>query len=86
LKPATSGTNKCPKPGSDWDVGADYLRMLGREVILMKCEFNTRAGFTKKDDRILEWMRYKKLPPHNSVCDAPDSELDTKFSTPVMSP
>ncbi|NIS79626.1 MAG: aldehyde ferredoxin oxidoreductase [Anaerolineales bacterium] len=65
-----------------WDVSEDYLRKLGREVILMEREFNARAGFTKEDDRVPEWMRHEKLPPHDSVFDVPDSELDTIFDTP----
>ncbi len=65
-----------------WGVGEEYLRKLGREVILMEREFNTRAGFTKEDDRLPEWMMHEKLPPHDSVFDVPDSELDTIFDTP----
>jgi len=65
-----------------WGVGEEYLRKLGREVILMEREFNARAGFTKEDDRLPEWMRHEKLPPHDSVFDVSDSELDTIFDTP----
>lgn len=65
-----------------WDVDENYLRKLGREVILMEREFNTRAGITKKYDRLPEWMRDEKLPPHDNVFDVPDSELDTIFDTP----
>jgi aldehyde:ferredoxin oxidoreductase len=66
----------------DWGVGEDYLRKLGRKVILMEREFNTRAGFTKEEDRLPDWMKREKLPPHNSVFDVPDGELDTIFETP----
>jgi aldehyde:ferredoxin oxidoreductase len=65
-----------------WGVGEDYLRKLGRKVILMEREFNTRAGFTKEEDRLPDWMKREKLPPHNSVFDVPDGELDTIFETP----
>jgi aldehyde:ferredoxin oxidoreductase len=65
-----------------WGVGEEYLRKLGREVILMEREFNARAGFTEGDDRLPEWMKHEKLPPHDSVFDVPDSELDTIFDTP----
>jgi aldehyde:ferredoxin oxidoreductase len=65
-----------------WGVGEEYLRKLGREVILMEREFNARVGFTREDDRLPEWMRYEKLPPHDRVFDVPESELDTIFDTP----
>ena len=38
--------------------------------------FNRAAGFTKADDRLPEFMKYEKLPPHNVVWDVPDSALD----------
>ncbi len=62
-----------------WDVGADYLRELGREVIQMEREFNQRAGFSEKDDRLPAWMEQEPLPPHDAVFDVPDEELDRIF-------
>ena len=37
------------------------------------------TGFTAKDDRIPEWMMKEPLPPHNSVFDVPEDELDRIF-------
>jgi aldehyde:ferredoxin oxidoreductase len=65
-----------------WDVSADYLRKLGREVILLEKEFNARAGFTKEDDRIPEWMTREELPPTGCVFDVSEAELDTIYDTP----
>ena len=48
----------------------------------MEREFNAQAGFTAKDDRLPDWMSHEKLPPHNSVFDVPESELDTIFDIP----
>ncbi len=62
-----------------WQVGADILKTLGKETIKLEREFNARAGFTREDDRIPEWMRREPLPPHNSVFDVPEEELDTIF-------
>jgi aldehyde:ferredoxin oxidoreductase len=63
--------------GTDYDV--DLLQQLGRETITYEREFNRRAGFTKADDRIPEWMTREPLPPHNTVFDVPDEELDSIF-------
>ena len=62
-----------------WDVGEGYLKELGRASILMEREFNRRAGFTKEDDRLPEWMTLEKLPPLDTVFDVPEEELDTIF-------
>jgi aldehyde:ferredoxin oxidoreductase len=62
------------------DLSDNILQELGKQTIRMEREFNRRAGFTAKDDRIPEWMTREKLPPHNSVFDVPDEVLDNIFS------
>ncbi|MCL4425384.1 MAG: aldehyde ferredoxin oxidoreductase [Firmicutes bacterium] len=57
-------------------VTVDELKDLGLEIIKTELEFNRRAGFTAVDDRVPEFMREEPLPPHNSVWDVPDTELD----------
>jgi aldehyde:ferredoxin oxidoreductase len=42
-------------------------------------EFNEAAGFTKLDDRMPEFMKYEKLPPHNTVWDVSDEMLDSVY-------
>lgn len=64
----------------DTNVGNDILQQLGRETLTLEREFNRRAGFTKADDRIPEWMMREPLPPHNTVFDVPESELDDLFN------
>ena len=63
--------------GTDYDIG--LLQDLGRETIGYEREFNRRAGFTKADDRLPEWMIREPLPPHNTVFDVPGEELDSIF-------
>jgi aldehyde:ferredoxin oxidoreductase len=62
-----------------WDVSDGILQELGKETIKMEREFNRRAGFTKKDDRIPEWMTKEPLPPHNAVFDVSEEALDHIF-------
>jgi len=61
------------------DLPDNILQALGRETIKMEREFNRRAGFTKKDDRLPEWMTKEMLPPHNTVFDVPEEVIDTIF-------
>jgi aldehyde:ferredoxin oxidoreductase len=62
-----------------WEVSDDILQDLGKKTLQLEREFNQRAGFTKEDDRLPEWMTREKLPPHNSVFDVPDEDLETVF-------
>ena len=41
---------------------------------------NEKAGFTPADDRLPEFFKIEKLPPHNQVFDVPDEELDRVFN------
>jgi aldehyde:ferredoxin oxidoreductase len=61
------------------DLPDNVLQDLGKQAIKMEREFNRRAGFTAKDDRLPEWMTKEPLPPHNSVFDVPDETLDGIF-------
>ncbi|HHH42435.1 MAG TPA: aldehyde ferredoxin oxidoreductase [Chloroflexi bacterium] len=63
-----------------WSVGDDILQELGRETLRLELAFNRRAGFTAAHDRLPEWMTREPLPPHNTVFDVPDEELDGIFS------
>jgi len=61
------------------DLPDNVLQHLGKQTIRMEREFNRRAGFTAKDDRLPAWMTREQLPPHNSVFDVPDEALDSIF-------
>jgi aldehyde:ferredoxin oxidoreductase len=62
-----------------WDVPADYLQQLGKETIKMEREWNKRAGFTQKDDRLPEYMTREPLPPNNAIFDVSEEDLDTIY-------
>lgn len=64
--------------GWNWNKGD--LDQFNREVLRTELEFNRLAGITKADYRIPEYMREEPLPPHNTVFDVPDSELDAVFA------
>jgi aldehyde:ferredoxin oxidoreductase len=59
--------------GDDWT-------NVGKSIIKLERQFNEAAGFTKVHDRMPEFMKYEKLPPHNTVWDVTDSELDSVYA------
>ncbi len=63
--------------GTNWTM--DDVGRIGKEILDRELAFNRAAGFTKADDRIPEFMKYEKLPPHNVVWDVPDETLDAVF-------
>jgi aldehyde:ferredoxin oxidoreductase len=63
-----------------WGVGPDILQVLGKETLGLEREFNRQAGFTRVHDRIPEYMRTEPLPPHNSVFDVSEADLDDVFN------
>jgi aldehyde:ferredoxin oxidoreductase len=64
--------------GWGWSV-AD-LEEFKKTVLKMELEFNEQAGHTAADARMPEYMTQEPLPPHNTVFDVPDAELDAIFS------
>jgi aldehyde:ferredoxin oxidoreductase len=52
---------------------------LGTKVLKTELEFNKKAGFTKKEDRLPKMFYKEPLPPHNKVILIPDEEMDTTF-------
>jgi len=63
--------------GTDWKV--EHIAKVGMEILKMERAFNEAAGFTKADDRLPDFMTYEKLPPHNTVFDVPNEELDKVY-------
>jgi aldehyde:ferredoxin oxidoreductase len=57
---------------------ADITR-LGAEILRKERAFNEAAGFGKVHDRLPEYMRYEKLPPHDEVWNVPDEALDAVY-------
>ncbi|RLC59701.1 MAG: aldehyde ferredoxin oxidoreductase, partial [Chloroflexota bacterium] len=63
--------------GTEWTM--DDVGRIGKEILAKERAFNAAAGFTKADDRLPEFMKYEKLPPHDVVWDVPDETLDAVF-------
>jgi aldehyde:ferredoxin oxidoreductase len=62
------------------DLPDNILQELGKQTIKMEREFNRRAGFTAKDDRLPEWMTKEAIPENGSVFDVPAEQLDSIFN------
>jgi aldehyde:ferredoxin oxidoreductase len=60
-------------------LGPDDVGALGVRVLTAERDFNRRAGFTAKDDRLPEFFYKEPLPPHNAVFSISDAELDATF-------
>jgi len=53
---------------------------LGKSILKMEREFNTKAGFTKEMDRLPDYFKKEKLAPHNVTFMVTDSELDQVYN------
>ncbi|MBU1340267.1 MAG: aldehyde ferredoxin oxidoreductase [Proteobacteria bacterium] len=58
----------------------DDIPALGIRVLKEELEFNRKAGFTHKDDRLPEFFYNEPLPPHNKTVLISDEEMDTTFN------
>ena len=65
--------------GTRWTM--DDVGRIGKEVLDLERDFNRKAGFTAQDDRLPEFMKSEPLPPHNTVWDIADRELDRVFAS-----
>jgi aldehyde:ferredoxin oxidoreductase len=63
-----------------WNWTADDSVEFGKKVLTMERNFNTRAGFTKEQDRLPPFMMAQQLPPHNLTFQVKDEELDQVFN------
>jgi len=59
---------------------ADGVAELGKTVLKSERDFNARAGFTSKNDRLPEFYKKEVLPPHNVTFQVTDEELDEVFN------
>jgi len=57
----------------------DFPLAMGIRILKTERDFNRRAGFTSKDDRLPEFYYKEPLPPHNTVFAISDEELDSTF-------
>ncbi len=61
------------------DLPDNILQELAKQTIRLEREFNKRAGFTAKDDRLPEWMTKEAIPENGSVFDVSEDVLDHIF-------
>ena len=59
---------------------AEDLSEQGKAILKTERDFNTRAGFTEKDDRLPEYFKKEALPPHNVTFEVKDEDLDQVFN------
>lgn len=64
-----------------WGITVEDLNQFYRQVLRDENEFNRRAGIKATDHRIPRYMLEEPLPPHQSVFDIPETELDSIFDT-----
>jgi len=62
------------------ELTADGVAELGKSVLKTERDFNERAGFTAKKDRLPEYFIKEELPPHNVTFKVKDEELDQVFN------
>ncbi len=55
---------------------ADDVTELGKSILKSERGFNAAAGFTNKDDRLPDYFKKEKLPPHDIVFQVSDEDLD----------
>ena len=59
---------------------ADDVTELGKSILKSEREFNLAAGFTSKDDRLPDYFKKEKLPPHGITFQVKDEDLDKVFN------
>jgi aldehyde:ferredoxin oxidoreductase len=59
---------------------ADDVTALGKKILTTEREFNRKAGFTAEHDRLPDFFKNEKLPPHNITFGVTDEELDEVFN------
>lgn len=55
------------------------LTELGIRILKAERAFNRKAGFTNKDDRLPRFFYEEPLPPHNTVVQISDEDMDKTF-------
>ena len=62
------------------DLTADDVVALGKKILDYERDFNSRAGFTSKQDRLPDFFKNEPLPPHNVTFEVKDEDLDQVFN------
>ena len=59
---------------------ADDIIALGKSILTRERDFNARAGFSSKDDRLPDYFKKEVLMPHQVTFGVSDNELDQVFN------
>jgi aldehyde:ferredoxin oxidoreductase len=59
---------------------ADDVVALGKKILDYERDFNKRAGFTSKQDRLPDFFKNEPLAPHNLTFEVKDEDLDQVFN------
>jgi len=59
---------------------SDDVAELGKSILKKERDFNARAGFTGKHDRLPEFFKKDPLPSHNLTFQVTDEDLDTLYN------
>jgi aldehyde:ferredoxin oxidoreductase len=59
---------------------ADDVTALGKKILTMERDFNTRAGLCKEQDRLPDFFKTQPVPPHNVKFEISDADLDRVFN------
>jgi len=62
-----------------WQMTMEDMIQCGKNVIRMEKEFNEKAGFTAKNNRLPDFMHTEMISPHNTVFDVSYDEIDKEF-------
>jgi aldehyde:ferredoxin oxidoreductase len=60
-------------------LGPGDMLKIGTRILQAERDFNRKAGFTNKEDRLPEFFCKEPLPPHNTVFLISDEAMDTTF-------
>ncbi len=58
----------------------DDVTELGKKILTVEREFNAKAGLTSQHDRLPDYFKNEKLPPHDITFGVEDQELDEVFN------
>jgi aldehyde:ferredoxin oxidoreductase len=59
---------------------ADDVTALGKSILTNEREFNLAAGLSSKHDRLPDYFKKEKLPPHDITFEVKDEDLDEVFN------
>jgi len=65
---------------SGLELTADDVTALGKQILDFELDFNRRAGFTPKQDRLPDYFKKEALSPHGVTFEVKDEELDQVFN------